>query len=112
VLGRDRIGDVGERGGTLVGRDDQIRIVGVVAHAVLRMHDVAVDEIVGDVEQAVDEQPVAGHAFGEHRVAIASRWRALDEETTLRPDRHDDRVLDHLRLDQAEHLGAEVLAAV
>src|SRR5690606_24835060 len=33
-------------------------------------------------------------------------------ETALGTDRHDDRVLDHLRLDQAQHLGAEILAAV
>jgi hypothetical protein len=36
----------------------------------------------------------------------------LRDEAALGADRHDDGVLDHLRLDQAEHLGAEVLAAV
>jgi hypothetical protein len=34
------------------------------------------------------------------------------DEAALRADRHDDRVLDHLRLHQAQHLGAEILAPV
>jgi hypothetical protein len=34
------------------------------------------------------------------------------DEAALGADRHDHRVLHHLRLDQAEHLGAEVLAPV
>ncbi len=36
----------------------------------------------------------------------------LAEEPALGADRHDHGVLDHLRLDQAEHLGAEVVATV
>ncbi len=112
VLARDRVGDIRERRRALVGGDDEIRIVAVVAHAVLRMHDLAFDEIVGDVEQAVDEQAVAGHAFGELRIAVAGDRRTLDEEAALGTDRHDDRVLDHLRLDQAEHFGAEILAPI
>ena len=38
--------------------------------------------------------------------------RTLDEEAALGADRHDHGVLHHLRLDQAQHLGAEILAAV
>ena len=52
VLRRDLIGGVGEVRGALVGRHDQIRIVVVVAHHLGRMHDLAVDDVVGDVEQA------------------------------------------------------------
>ena len=52
VLDRDLVGDVGERGGALVGRDDEVRVVAVVAHDVGRRHDLAVDEVVGEVEQA------------------------------------------------------------
>src|SRR5258708_1855149 len=76
------------------------------------MHDLAVDEVVGDVEQAVDEQAIARHTLSELRIAIATDWRALDEEAALRSDRHDHRVLHHLRLDQAEYLGAEILAPI
>ena len=38
--------------------------------------------------------------------------RALEHEPALRADRHDHRVLDHLRLHQAEDLGAVVLEPV
>ena len=36
----------------------------------------------------------------------------LSDEAALGADRHDDGVLHHLRLHQAQHLGAEVLAPV
>ena len=42
---------------------------------------------------------------------FAAGRRCLHEEAALGADRHDDGVLHHLRLDQAQHLGAEVLAA-
>ena len=112
VLDGDAVGDVGEGRRALVGGDDQVRIVVVVAHDVLRRHDLAVDEVVGDVQQAVDEDLVAGDALGQHRVAVAADRRTLDEEAALGADRHDHRVLHHLRLDQAQHFGAEILAAV
>ena len=110
VVGGDRIGGIGETRGALVGRDHHVGIVTVVAHDVFRVHDLAVHQIVGDVEQAVDEHLIAGDAFGLQRRAI--RRRTLDDEAALGPDRHDDGVLDHLRLDQPEHLGAEVLPTV
>jgi hypothetical protein len=40
------------------------------------------------------------------------RRQLLRHEAALGADRHDDRVLDLLRLDQAEHLGAEILRPV
>ena len=56
---------------------------------------------------------VAGHALGQPGVAVDGRVRQLlGQEAALGADRHDDGVLHRLRLDQAEHLGAEVLAAV
>ena len=51
VRGRDLVGDVGERRRALVGGDHQIGIVAVMAHHALRRHDLAVLEVVGDVEQ-------------------------------------------------------------
>ena len=106
------VGDVGELGRALVGGDHQVRVVGVMAHDVGRMHDLAVDQVVGQVQQAVVEHLVAGDALGLLRIAVAAERRLLDEESALGADRHDDRVLDHLRLDQAQHLGAEILAPV
>ena len=54
---------------------------------------------------------VAGHAFRQ----IASRsppcGRRFGHEPALGALRHDDRVLDLLRLGQAENFGTEILAA-
>ena len=53
--------------------------------------------------------------YAEHGVRDTS-LRTLAASIGTRPAlgtrRHDDGVLDHLRLDQAEDLGAEVLAAI
>ena len=83
-----------------------------MADHILRRHDPAIDDVVGDVQQALDEQLVAGHALGLHRIAVATGRRLLDDEAALGADRNDHRVLHHLRLDQAQHLGAEILATV
>ena len=112
VVARDRVGDVREGRRALVGGDDQVGVVVVVAHDVGRRDDLAVDDVVGHIEQAADEGAIAGHDLLEQRLAIARGRRALDHEATLRADRHDHRVLDHLGLHQTEHLGAEVLAPV
>ena len=110
VLLRDPVGRVGERRRALVGRDDQVRVVAVVADDVPRRHDLAVRDRVGHVEQAADERAVAADDLLEQRLARGRR--ALHDEAALRADRHDQRVLDHLRLHQPEDLRAEVLAPV
>ena len=78
-----------------------------------RRHDLAADEVVGDVEQAAEVVLVAGdallHAAPRGRDAAGARFST---NPPFEPDRHDDDVLHHLRLDQAEHLGAEVLRPV
>src|SRR5690606_24542955 len=110
---RDAVGDVGEGRRALVGGHHQVRVVAVVADHVARMHDLAVDQVVGDVEHAVDEALVALLALGQPGIAVDRRvGQLLAEEPALGTHGHDHRVLDHLRLDQAQHLGAEVLAAV
>ena len=73
--------------------------------------------VVGQVQQPGDEHAVAGHALRHAALAVDLRVagrgrRSLDDEPALGPDRHDDRVLDLLGLDQAEDLGAEVLRPV
>ncbi len=111
VLG-DPVGDVGEGRGALVGRNDEVGVVTVVPDHTHRRHRLAVDEVVGDVEQAGDERLVAGDPLGQPRVPVARVGQLLAEEPALRADRHDHGVLDHLRLHQAQDLGAEVVAAV
>ncbi len=76
-IDRDLVGDVGEGGGALVGRDDQIGIIAVVAHHAGRRHHLPVDDVVGDVQQAGDEQLVAGHSLGQPGVAVNARGRAV-----------------------------------
>ena len=84
-----------------------------MAHHALGRDDLAVGaDIVGDVEQAGDEQSVGGDAFRLHHVAGCALRHQLGHEAAFGADRHDHRVLDLLRLHQAEHLGAEILRPV
>src|SRR5690606_36681830 len=70
---RDRVGDVGEAGRALVRGDHQVRVVAVVPYYVARLHDLAVLQVVGDVEYAVDETPVALLAFRQPGIAVHRR---------------------------------------
>ena len=109
---RNGVGGVGKARGALVGGHHQIGVVAVAAaHVRRRQHDVAV-EIVGDVEQGRDEDLVAGGAFAQHGLAVGAERDLPRHERALGADRHDDGVLDLLRLDQAEHFGAEILGPV
>ena len=76
------------------------------------MDDLVVDDIVGDRQQGADEDAVAFGAFGQPGVAVRRRRQLLGIEAALGAGRHDHRVLDQLRLHQAEDLGAEIVAPV
>ena len=108
------VGDVGEGRRALVGGDDEIGIVAVVAHHVGRRHDADRPgaDIVGDVEQRRDEELVGGGALRLDRFARAARRQALGNEAAFGADRDDHRVLHVLRFDEAEDLGAEILRPV
>ena len=112
VPGRDLVGRVGERRGALVGRHHQIRVVAVPPDHARRRHHLVVDDVVGHVEHRRDERLVAGQHLGLVRLTVGGVGQALAHEAALGPGGDDDRVLDLLRLDQAEHLGAEVLEPV
>ena len=65
----------------------------------------AADQVVGHVQQAGDELSVARDTSARNSSGVdVSRWG----RTRLRSGGHDDCVLHHLRLHQAEHLGTEV----
>ena len=83
-----------------------------MAHRVGRRHDGLAVEIVGELEQGAHEDAVALGALGEPGLPVRRRRQLLGHEAALGADRHDDGVLDLLRLDEAEHLGAEVLRPV
>ena len=107
------VGDVGEGRGALVGRDDQIRIVAVVDdHALRRDHLALGVQVVGDVQQARQEDLVGRDGLGPHGVGRAALGKLLGIEAALRAHRHDHGVLDLLGLHQPQHLGAEVVAPV
>ncbi len=108
----DGIGVVGKCRGSLVRRDDEIGIVGVVAFDLRRRNDLIAHAVVGEIEKAPQVVLIAGDALPEIRFAIGRRRRTLEHEAALGADRNDDRILDHLRLDQAQHLGTEVLRPV
>ena len=112
MLLADGVGGVGEGRRALVGGDDEIGIVLVAPHHAGRRNDVVDVDIVGDRQQAGDEVLVGRRAGFEDRVATGAHRQLLRIETALGADRHDDGILDLLRLDQAEHLGAVVLGAV
>ena len=111
VFGGQAVGDIRETGRALVGRNDQVGIVAVAPHDTRRGHDLAVDDVVRDVEQAADECLVAMHAVFEDGLAVAL-GNAFREEAAFRARRHDDRVLHDLGLHESQHLGTEVFPAV
>ena len=112
LLGRDRVGDVGEGRGALVGGDDQIGVVAIVPHTLSGGTMVSPIEIVGEFEQRANEDAVGSVPSADPGVAIGRRRQALGHEAAFGADRHDDGVLDLLRLDEAQDLGAEILRPV
>ena len=97
-----------ERRRALVGRHHQVGVV-VVEHAhALGVHDLALDEVVGEVEQAADEGDVAALDLGLQRGRVLGAPAQV--EAALGAVGHDDRVLGHLRAHEPEDLGAVVHA--
>ncbi|KAF1050668.1 MAG: hypothetical protein GAK43_02725 [Stenotrophomonas maltophilia] len=112
VLGGNAVGDIGEGRGALIGRHHQVGVVHIVADHIGRRHHRAFTQVVGDIQQAGDEDAVAGDGFGLHLIAAATQRQAPGNEAALGAHRHDHRVLHLLGLDQTEHLGAVILFAV
>ena len=106
----DAIRGVGERGGPLVGGDHEVGVVGIEPHRSRRGDDRAIDEVVRQIEERVDEQPVAANHLGLHRRTIGEG--PAHHESAFRSGRNDHGVLDRLRLHETEHLGTEILGAL
>ena len=112
VVQGNTVGDIGEGRRTLVSRHHQIRVVGVVAYHVARRHDLTILEVVGDIQQATDENAVAGDALCQYLITVAAHRHLARDEAALGAHRHNHRILHLLRLDQTQHLGAVVFLAV
>ena len=110
---RQRIGRVGESRSALVGGDHEIGVLPIEHHHARRMHHRAIDDIVGEREQRADEELVAFAPFiGPCVAVLCGVGQLLGIETALGPGGHDHGVFDALRLHQAQHLGAEIVAPV
>ena len=83
VLVSDVVGDVGELRRPLVGGDDQVGIVVVVAHHTLGHDDAIALVVVGQVEQPAQELAIARDRLVDERFATALGRRALDDEPAL-----------------------------
>ncbi len=110
VLGRHAVGHVGERGRALVRRHDEVGVGRVVGHDTLGGDGAAVDEVVGQVEQAAHEGLVLLPPLRPALLRVGGR--AARDEAALGSAGHDHRVLDHLGLHQPQDLGAEVVGPV
>ena len=113
----NRVGHVREACRALVRGDDEVVVIAVVSDHTVRVDDLlgavgAVDEIVGNLEKAFDEDLVGGLTGGHPRIAVAHRRQLLGEESALGAGRNDERVLNHLSLDETEDLGAEVITTI
>ena len=110
-LHRDGIGGVGKARGTLVRGNHQVRVRIVVDPGAHRVDDLAVDDVVGQFQQGADVELVTVPDLVEAGVPVQP-GDALGDEAALGAGGHDDRVLDHLGLHQAQHLGAVILATI
>ncbi len=113
ALQRDGVRHVREGRGALVCRNHEVSVVGgIVPHGVLWRHDGAVNDVIGERQQRADEDPVALGALRQPSSAIGGWRQALGIEAALGTHRDDHRVLDLLRLHEAEDLGAEILRPI
>ncbi len=110
--GADAVGHIRQRRRSLVRGDDQVRIIAVPATHPRRADHLAADDIVSDVEQPFDEQLVAGSHLRGGLLRPVRRVQPPAHEPALGPGGHDDGVLQHLRVDEPEDLGAQVVVAL
>src|SRR5262249_5328149 len=79
IFPADRIGVIGEGGRTLVGGDDQVRIVLIVAPYHRRRRYPALYEVVRQIQQSAQIVLITFHAFFQVRLAVGGRRGALGD---------------------------------
>ena len=90
---------------------EHVRIVPVAPHDPVRCDHLAIDDVIGDVEEARDKRLVTGDTVFKDFVTTACR-HPLGKETALGAGRYDDRIFYDLGLHQPEHFGTEIFAAI
>ena len=112
VLLSNAVGHIGEAGGAFVGGHHQIGVVFIAALHIGRRDNIALLEVVGEIEQRVDENLIASHAFGGIGFALTRRRQLFAHKAAFGAVRHNHGVFHHLRFHQAQHFGAEIFHAV
>ena len=118
ILGADRVCSIRECGSPLIGGNHQVVVVTVAGDHALRAYYGfgavgSNGEVIGHIQQGADKDLVGFATLGNPGVAVhGGIGQLLGIETTLGTGRNNNGILDHLRLDQAQNLGAEVVAAV
>ena len=112
VIDGNAVGDIGEGRGALVGSHHQVRVIIIVTDHVQRRYQCAVFQVVGDVQQAGNKDPVAGNRLGLDFITAAAQRQAARHEAAFGTHRHNDRVFHLLGFYQAQHFGAEVFFTV
>ena len=112
ILGRQAVGNVREGGGTLVGGHHQVMVVLVMTDEPIRRPDLAVHQVVGNIQQPPDKALVGFHPLLVKGIAVRGIRQLLGDKSPLGPHRHDDGILHLLGFDQAEDFGAVVLETV
>ena len=108
----DAIGYIGEGRRALVGSDNEIGIIAIMADGVGGRHQTLPLEIIRQGQQGSDEEFVGLRPLCQPGRAIRGRRQLLGDEAALGSNRHDDGILDLLGLDQAQHFGAKILRAI
>ena len=110
ILGRDGVRDVRERCGALIRSHDQIWIRRVEREHVLRRNRGPVDQVVRQIEQPAHQRLILTLSL---LVSLFGVGRSHPgDKTTLRSARNDDGILDHLRVYEPQHLGAEIIRTI
>src|SRR5690606_21925311 len=109
VVGGNAVGNVGEGRRALVRGHHQVIVIVIVTDHLRRRYHLAVDEIIGDIQQTLDEDAVAGDGLLLDSITPGLVRQTPWHEAALGTHRDDHRVLHLLGLGQAQHLGAVVL---
>src|SRR5690606_27803393 len=109
VVGGNAVGNVGEGRRALVRGHHQVIVIVIVTDHLRRRYHLAVDQIIGDIQQTLDEDAIAGNGLLLDSITPGLVRQTPWHEAALGTHRDDHRVLHLLGLGQAQHLGAVVL---